>query len=330
MSEFLYKAGQRAKAAPVLRKRGAIGFGVEQTPLLWQGRRIMIESVPETHPDNQTGVTYVRARDLVSGELFPPFARNTYFASAYTEDGVVYAFTTSRLDDKPQTIYLSEDTSTWHDPRGGHDVLMHVSYDLVTWEQHMVLSIPEWRLWNTSVCNGPDGYVMAFEVRQTGEILDPEIGVPFTTFFARSNDLYAWHMLPKDCAYTLKRYNACPTIRWANGYYYMICLEALPALRYASYIYRTKDFRHWEVGLHNPMLMWGEEDRAPAPGTHFSPELLDLLNNGLCVNASDMDLCEYDGKTHVYYATGDQQTYAFLCEAVYDGPLDRFLQAFFE
>ena len=49
----------------------------------------------------------------------------------------------------------------------------------------------------------------------------------------------------------------------------------------------------------------------------------------LNINCSDVDLCEYQGKTHIFYGNGDQMTYSFLCEAVYDGPLDEFLEAFF-
>ena len=137
-------------------------------------------------------------------------------------------------------------------------------------------------------------------------------------------------MLPDKCSYTPQRYNACPALRYAKGYYYMICLEELPCVRYASYIYRTKNFEDWEVGFHNPMMMWSDEDRIPKEGAKFTPEELDILKNGLNINCSDIDLFEYDGKTHIYYANGDQMTYSFLCEAMSDLPLDEFLEAFFK
>ena len=57
------------------------------------------------------------------------------------------------------------------------------------------------------------------------------------------------------------------------------------------------------------------------------PEL-ELPENGLNINCSDLDLCELEGKTRVWYANGDQMTYSFLCEAEYDGPLNEFLAAF--
>ena len=57
---------------------------------------------------------------------------------------------------------------------------------------------------------------------------------------------------------------------------------------------------------------------------------LDVLENRLNINNSDVDLFEFEGKTHIFYASGDQMTYSFLCEAVYDGPPEEFLEAFFK
>ena len=75
--------------------------------------------------------------------------------------------------------------------------------------------------------------------------------------------------------------------------------------------------------------MWNDEDRIPKEGCTFTEEELDILQNGLNINCSDVDLFEQDGKTHIFYANGDQMTYSFLCEAVCDLPLEDFLEAFF-
>ena len=171
---------------------------------------------------------------------------------------------------------------------------------------------------------------MAIEVSNEESYDIPQIGTWFTSFFAESDDMENWTMMPDDCSYTASRYNACPALRYANGWYYMICLETLPCTRYAPYIYRTKNFSDWEVGFHNPMLMWSDEDRIPKEGCSFTEEELDILQNGLNINCSDVDLFEQDGCTHIYYANGDQMTYSFLCEAVCELPLDEFLEAFFK
>jgi len=326
--EINYKKGQRVKRKPVIQKTGALCLGMEQTPIVFGGRMIFIESVSDyTNPDPGKWF-FIRARDYQSGRVYPAFAHGHPFASAYTENGVVYVFCASLRDEKPLTMYQSEDPSQWHDPRGGSGVMMFWSSDLVNWQSREILRNPGWRMWNTSVCRGAESYVMAIEAG--GEGMGKEIvGHGFTSFFARSEDLMRWEMMDTDCCYTRARYNACPALRYADGWYYMICLEALPVARYAPYIYRTRDFRDWEVGVHNPIMLFGDEDRTPHPLSNFTQEEKDLLETGLNINNSDVDLCQFEGKTYIYYANGDQMTYSFLCEAVYGGPLDEFLKGFF-
>lgn len=323
MSEFLYKLGQRTGRRPVIRKLGAIQLGMEQTPVLFRGEPIIVESVGENGSS-------IRTRNLKTGEVSDIFGHGYYFASAFAEGDTIYAFATSAYDDRPMTMYESEDPSAWHDCRGGHTVRMFYSKDAKNWEYRDIIHCPDRGLWNTSVCKGDGKYVMAIEVRGVEGYEVPEIGVDFTEFFAESTDMIHWTMMPDACSYTADRYNACPVLRYFGGWYYMICLEVLPCQRYAPYIYRTKNFVDWEVGFHNPIMMFGDEDRIPHKDSNFTPEELDLLEHGLNINNSDVDLFEYEGKTHVYYANGDQMTYSFLCEAVYDGPMEEFLEAFFK
>jgi hypothetical protein len=47
------------------------------------------------------------------------------------------------------------------------------------------------------------------------------------------------------------------------------------------------------------------------------------------VNNSDVDLFEYEGRTYIYYATGDQQTWGTVKIAMYDGPLKEFYEKHF-
>lgn len=326
MTEFVYGLNQKTGPAPKIKKLGAINLGMEQTPVIFRGRPILVESML---PNSVYPYQHIIVKDLESGEQFPPFGKEYYFASAFAGEDAVYVFATSRRDDKPITMYDSEDASTWHDPRGGHSVRMFKSSDFVSWEKRDVITCPDRRMWNTSVCKGEDRYVMAIEVSQQEGYDIPQIGKAFTTFFAESEDLENWKMLSDDHSYTPDRYNACPALRYSRGYYYMICLEALPCIRYAPYIYRSKDLFHWEVGFHNPMMMWSDEDRIPKEGCTFTPEELELLQTGLNINCSDLDLFEYEGKTHIYYANGDQMHYSFLCEAECDMLLDDFLEAFF-
>ena len=114
-----------------------------------------------------------------------------------------------------------------------------------------------------------------------------------------------------------------------DDYYYMVCLEELPFQRYAPYIYRTRDFETWEIGIHNPVLWISPEDRIPAPGVRLKPEEEALAKTYVNINNCDLDFCEFEGKTHISYLTGDQLSHGFHCEAEYDGPLTEFLQSFF-
>jgi len=314
--ETYYTIGKPVKRRPIVRKLGALCLGMEQTPVVFDGKLILIE----TQRDYGGGEhqLFMRAHDYRNDIVYPAFAHGCNFASAYTENGVVYAFGTTSHQVDPYRL------------GGGPSVMMFWSADLKNWESREIISLPHWRLFNTSVCKGPDGYVMAIEVKQFANELDDVIGHPFTEFFARSKNLFDWEMMDTDCHYTRARYNACPALRYFDGWYYMICLEALPVLRYAPYVYRTKNFMDWDVGIHNPVMMYDDEDRIPHPLSNFTEKQLELLETGLNINNSDVDLCEFEGKTYLYYANGDQQSYCFLCEAVYDGPLDEFLRRFFE
>ena len=326
MKESLYSIGQKTARAPVIRKLGAVRRGMEQTPVIWKGELWLVESM---EPDDVCSRQYIRVRQEATDRVSAPFGEDYYFASAYAEEDTLYVFASSRFDDRPLTMYQSENAAEWHEPRGGHRIRMFRTEDLIRWESADVLEIPGRRLWNTSVCRAGDGYVMAVEMSAVPGRDDPAVGEPFTCFFARSADLLHWEMMPDECAYTPERYNACPALRFADGFLYMICLERLPCARYAPYIYRTKDFETWEVGFHNPVMMFGDDDRKVKPGRTLSPGDRELLETGLNINCSDLDLCEDRGKTRIFYANGDQMTYSFLCEAVYDGPMNEFLAAFF-
>jgi hypothetical protein len=77
-------------------------------------------------------------------------------------------------------------------------------------------------------------------------------------------------------------------------------------------------------------MMYGDDDRKIKEGCTLTEEETQLLMTGLNINNSDIDLFEWEGKTIIYYANGDQMSYSFLCQAEYDGPLGEFLQAFFK
>jgi hypothetical protein len=47
------------------------------------------------------------------------------------------------------------------------------------------------------------------------------------------------------------------------------------------------------------------------------------------INASDPELVEFQGKTYVYYAVGDQLTWMNIKRAVYPGSMAEFLELWY-
>jgi hypothetical protein len=122
MSEFVYGLNQRTGPRPIIRKIGAIApDGMEQTPVIFKGAAYSVESA---FANEYCPVQHLHVRNIETGELSPPFGANYYFASAFVEGDTLYAFATSQRDDRPMTMYQSEDSASWHDPRGGHTVRM--------------------------------------------------------------------------------------------------------------------------------------------------------------------------------------------------------------
>ena len=309
-----YGKNMTMEDAPVIRKLGVVGEHGEMTPFVFKNRLCLVRTV------KADGTQQAELCDGETQKAISAFGHDRHFFSAYCEDDVIYAFGTRRKEDSPDSIW------------------MYVSRDGLHWEEHFLFDRPGMSFFNTSVCKGPGGYVMALEIasadkenRWKKEFFenDPVIGHPFTEFFLTSDDLYHWTWMPDDTCFGRDRYVACPALRFSEGYYYMICLEELPLYRYAPYIYRTADFRTWEVGLHNPVLMFSKEDHFPREGLEFTPAQIQRFRNYMNINDCDVDLCEFEGKTHIFYLTGDQLGYGVMCEALYDGPISEFFKAFF-
>lgn len=292
---------------PLIRKLGTLDCDlVEATPVVFHERLYRFEYVRERYRPNQTGNSHFHFIDVATGTPTPAFAHGYHLGSAYAEGDTVWAFGVDIWD--------------------GEEIRVFWSHDLENWNSQTALRLPGWGLFNTSVCKGPNGYVMAFEVGKAPH----DIGVRFTNYFATSDDLKQWQVLPPaEHVFAKDRYTACPALRYLNdGQYYMVYLEALPGPEYELYMARTPDLKTWELSPRNPVL-------APSAGDKL------IANRDLCCadlkhieraqnrNNSDLDLCEFEDRTIIYYAWGNQVGTEFLAEAVYDGPLEEFMRGFF-
>ena len=175
--------------------------------------------------------------------------------------------------------------------------------DLKVWKQEPAIAKDgAEQLFNTSVCRDEQGYIMAYES-------DKPVGFCFK--FARSKDLSNWEKIP-GLTYTgvNNEYSACPVIRYFAPYYYVIYLHAaIPGHKgWVSFLARSQDLATWDLSPFNPILEAGV---------------------GEGVNNSDVDLFEWEGKTYLYYATGDQATWGAVRAAMYPGPMKQLYESWF-
>jgi hypothetical protein len=290
---------------PLIKKLGTIDLlMVETTPVAFKNRLYRFEYVRDNYHANKTGASYFRFVDVATGRATPAFAKGKHLGCAFVDADKAYAFGVDKWNGSMISVFWSKDLSQWQSQTG--------------------LTLPGWGLFNTSVCKADGRYVMAIEVGEPKEV----VGVPFTIFFAESKDLLNWKLLPLECVYSKEKYTACPALRYLDGCFYMIYLEARPGPTYETHIVQSKDLRHWESSRLNPVLAFSEDDKLIAKAK-LTPEQRKTIAEAKDINNSDVDLCEYKGRTIIYYSWGNQQGKEFLAEAVYDGTLASFLKGWF-
>ena len=256
----------------------------ELSPIVWHGRLCHMACVRPAHGGSLEDY-YLELTDAETGEELARFAQGYGLACAHVNNNTLYVFA-SRYEN-----------NNWN------DVTLFSSSDLKHWEKKVVIQQENEHLFNSSVCEGPDGFVMAYESNE------PKYPA-FTTKFARSKDLENWQKVP-DAIFGTNRYTACPCIRYVDGYYYVLYLEhRAPRHYFETYITRSKDLKKWELSSANPVLRPMEIDD--------------------CINTSDPEVVEFGGKTYVYYAVGDQLTWMNIKRGVYPGSLKRFFEQWYE
>lgn len=301
MNEFWRPARKR----PEIRKLGTIDiYGAEATPFVLNGRLYRLESTNVAHYANRLGVNYFRIVDTETRQAFPPFAHGCEYGCAYVEGSTVFAAGTS--------------------PGGGHTIKLFWTTDLIHWQEKTILDLPGWGFYNTSVCKAGSRYIMAIEINAP----ENRTGVFYTVNFAQSVDLMHWEMLGEECVFSKDRYTACPTIRYYDGYYYMVYLEAMPIHRYVPYVSRSRDLAEWEIGVFSPFMVMDDADKIIR-----YPGITDLQREGLEATAdisnSDVDFCEWQGSTYILYLWGNQLGLHCMAEAEYAGTERQMLEAFF-
>ncbi|HAZ02857.1 MAG: hypothetical protein A2W90_17090 [Bacteroidetes bacterium GWF2_42_66] len=262
---------------------------MENTPFVFDSRLLIVANNRPGGADAKGKDAYLYIDDLQTGKEVTRFGQGHSFVSAYMNGNELNVFALEFSD------FGRVMNST------GIDRL--VTTDLKNWKTEKVI-LPEGdeHLFNSSVCRDDKGFMMAYESDKP---------VQFCFKFARSADLSRWEKIP-GLVFTGEKheYSACPLIRYFAPYYYVIYLHAPMKGHngWISYMARSKDLETWELSPYNPIL------EATA---------------GEGKNNSDVDILEYEGKTYLYYATGDQETWGTVRVAMFDGTEKAFFESHF-
>ncbi|MEX2565666.1 MAG: hypothetical protein WD431_06975 [Cyclobacteriaceae bacterium] len=262
---------------------------MENAPVYFNSRLLLVSNYRPGGAEAKGKDAYLNIDDLQTGQEVARFGKGHSFVSAYVNGDELNVF--------------ALEFSDFGKIMNSKGINRFVTTDLKTWTQETVIH-PEGNehLFNSSVCKDEEGFLMAYESDQP---------VKFCFKFARSNNLSTWEKIP-DLVFTgeNREYSACPVIRYFKPYYYVIYLHA-PKIGHngwISYMARSKDLADWELTSFNPVLQ-----ADPAEGK----------------NASDVDLIEFEDRTYLYYATGDQATWSTIRVAMYDGPMKEFYEGYF-
>lgn len=275
---------------PVLTKLPmAFAKAMENTPVVFNGRPL---HVLNRRDDTKNGTDdYTKSMYLYVVDMAT--------GEELCRFGEGHSFANAFVDGSQLHVFASEGTN-----RDWFGSLYHFSTsDLTKWTRRPAIEREgDEHLFNASICRDEKGFLMAYESNKP---------VQFCFKFARSTDLSAWEKLPGLIFTGVNHeYSACPVIRYFSPYYYVIYLHApIPAHSgYVSFLARSADLATWELSAFNPILEAG-----PGEG----------------INNSDVDLFEWQGKTYLTYATGDQATWGAVRMALYDGPMQEFFARHF-
>ncbi|MDP4285702.1 MAG: hypothetical protein Q8891_14890 [Bacteroidota bacterium] len=260
---------------------------MENTPVVFNSHLLLVANYrPSGGSKVDEKNSYLYIDDLRTGEEITRFGLAHSFVSAYVNNSELNVF----------ALDFSESGKVWQS--SGID--RFVTSDLKNWKTEKVI-LPEGdeHLFNSSVCRDDKGFLMAYESNKP---------VQWCFKFARSNDLSKWEKIP-GLVFTgvNHEFSACPAIRYFKPYYYVIyCHDQEKGHNgYTSYLARSKNLINWELSPYSPILEAGEDEG---------------------INNSDADIIEYEGRTYIYYATGDQRTWSTIRVAMYNGLMKTFFE----
>lgn len=307
---------------PLIRKLGTIECNniVETTPIVYKGELYRFEVVRSksftatnacadwTALGDEPCLRFVHVR---SNQATPLFAEGHTFGFPIVVGETMYVVTGN--------------SNVW----GSDALVFYRSDDLVNWEQYAEHNMPGWKIYNMNIAEKNGEYILMIEISAPEEECGP---APFTFRFLKSNDMTHWTLTPSECVFQKDRYSGSPALYTLEDdpYFYVGYLEEYPNYRFGNSLARSKDLIHWEYSPINPVLMYDEVEDKKIGSPFLTPADRARIDAALDTNNSDMELCEYLGRTIIYYSWGDQKGTEFLAEACYEGSMKDFLTGFFE
>ena len=306
------------KGFPVLHKKGIVSPNGEMTPFVFNGKLYRLESVDKYHcakPNETRHLSHAIIREVESGKVISKLGVGHYFFDAFVDNGKVYVLAT-----------LNNSKYGWF---GGDTVVIFESADLINWEDRVLIHKKGWLFFNHSVTKDENGYIITVEIGKPDELVGPK---PFTFIFARSKDLIDLEFMDfKKTAYPMDRYAGGSKIYYCNGWCYHLTMVEMPGAVYCLYITRTQDFENYQFGKYNPFIIITNDDmRVAENAADITEEMRALIPHGYYCSPSDIDFCEFNGKTIINYIVGNQLGFAFMAEAEYDGTPQEMLENFFD
>jgi len=309
-SNSTVSAKEKTWQAPLV-KQGYLGSPlVEVTPFVFKDQLYHLENYqkffddPGTAPGSRFMEDEVRIRDVESGELASVALVGHAFASSLVHDGVVYVFAGKHGADRP-----------W---RTITEIVMTYSSDLKSWSEPVTVMRSEGTevIYNCAICWDGDRFVLLYE---TNDARWPS----FTFKYCENKqiqDATGWKRI-EGAIYGRDKYVGGPALYYENGWYYTLYLQAMADSHWETRVTRSRDLLRWQdAAVERPFVTFDTTKKnLPLRPKQISER-----------NASDAELCYFDGKTVVLFTGSDQQVAGDLQWATFDGTPRELLERFFE
>lgn len=247
-----------------------------------------------------------RIRDVAANRIISIPLLNHYYAIAYVWNDRVYVVA---CDYENQRCRIR------------HTILI-CSDDLITWSRPEIIMKADGNehFFNYALCRAHGKFCLLYET-------DDRRWSAFTMRFCESDDLATWWKLPENYIYGTDKYTGGPALYYdeQDDLFYILYVNSLP-LPDGRHMYNTRIARSADL------ITWQE---APANRPVVSPDLQRSVNEAKCpgikeCSASDLEMCEFNGKTYVYWVNGNQHGTCAGWESVCNQPMKELLRTFFE